>query len=185
MRSLSRPVQSTTLPRFRRWSAGGDSNGGPAISSDQHVKQVHSIDRIMFAGAVFPSLTLRLRCLHRVDFPLCCAISPGSRQTRLRRTPSLAPLISWPALRLHRRPAAHCLRTAFLDLMHPTFPVGKFLVTPLVKPSEGGGFAASVSIRRGTHDRVFRFVPRFASEALAARYAMRHGRNMARRSLQG
>ena len=69
--------------------------------------------------------------------------------------------------------------------MHPTFHVGKFLVTPLVKPSEGGGFAASVSIRRGMHDRIFRFVPSFASEALAVRYAMRHGRNMARHSPRG
>lgn len=56
---------------------------------------------------------------------------------------------------------------------HP-FPVGKYLVSPLTHPSDCGRFGASVSIRRGhgagMHDRVFRFVPRFATREQAARY---------------
>ncbi|MFM8864649.1 MAG: hypothetical protein ACKOFG_06935 [Limnohabitans sp.] len=38
------------------------------------------------------------------------------------------------------------------------FSAGKFLFTPLSRPAQAGGFAASLSIRRGqgraTHDRI-------------------------------
>lgn len=60
-----------------------------------------------------------------------------------------------------------------------TFPVGKFLVTPITRKTDGGDYAASVSIRRGMHDRIYRFTARFASEALATCYALRHGSSMA------
>ncbi len=53
--------------------------------------------------------------------------------------------------------------------------VGKYLVSPLAKPQETGGYAASVSIRSGqgsaTHDRVMRFTGLFDSAAAALHYA--------------
>lgn len=61
--------------------------------------------------------------------------------------------------------------------------VGKFLVTPMTRQTECGQFAASVSIRRGMHDRVFRLIPRFNSAALAARYALAQGRHFVRHNL--
>ncbi len=54
--------------------------------------------------------------------------------------------------------------------------VGKYHVTPMTKITETGQYAASVSIRRGMHDRVFRLIPRFDSAARAARYALSQGR---------
>jgi hypothetical protein len=60
-----------------------------------------------------------------------------------------------------------------------TFSVGKFLVSPLTQRTDAGDFAASVSIRSGhgsgTHDRVFRFVPRFTTREGAHRYAAAEG----------
>jgi hypothetical protein len=68
---------------------------------------------------------------------------------------------------------------AFMDIIQHSIAVGKYLVSPLVKGLDDGGFAASVSIRSGrgsgTHDRVMRFTPRFATHALAVRYAVREG----------
>ena len=55
--------------------------------------------------------------------------------------------------------------------------VGNYLVTPLTKVTDTGRYAASVSIRRGMHDRVFRFVPNFDSAPLAALYALAQGRH--------
>lgn len=54
--------------------------------------------------------------------------------------------------------------------------VGNYLVTPLTKITDTGRYAASVSVRRGMHDRVFRLVPHFDSAALAALYALAQGR---------
>jgi hypothetical protein len=60
-----------------------------------------------------------------------------------------------------------------------TFSVGKYLVSPLTRQTDTGHFAASVSIRSGsgsgTHDRVFRFEPRFDTRACARRYAIEQG----------
>lgn len=57
--------------------------------------------------------------------------------------------------------------------------VGRYLVSPMIKPHAEGGFAASVSIRSGSgmasHDRVLRFVPRFPSRRAALRYATDEG----------
>lgn len=59
------------------------------------------------------------------------------------------------------------------------YAVGKYLVSPLTRRSESGHYTASVSIRsgsgRGTHDRVFRFVPEFATRESAVRYAIAEG----------
>jgi len=54
--------------------------------------------------------------------------------------------------------------------------VGRYLVTPMTKLTETGQYAASVSIRRGMHDRVFRLIPRFDSATRAAVYALAQGR---------
>lgn len=56
--------------------------------------------------------------------------------------------------------------------------VGKYHVTPMTKLTETGQYAASVSIRRGMHDRVFRLIPLFSSAAQAARYALAQGRHL-------
>lgn len=60
-----------------------------------------------------------------------------------------------------------------------TFSVGKYLVSPLTTLTQAGTYAPSVSIRSGqgrsTHDRVFRFVARFARRDEARRYAAEQG----------
>ena len=76
----------------------------------------------------------------------------------------------------------------FLNLLEPhtgTFSidraiaVGKYLVSPLVRSEADGRFQASVSIRSGRgsgmHDRVMRFVPRFAERTAALHYATEQG----------
>jgi len=59
------------------------------------------------------------------------------------------------------------------------FSVGKYLVSPLSRRSESGHYLASVSIRSGsgsgTHDRVYRFVPEFATREGALAYAIAEG----------
>lgn len=56
--------------------------------------------------------------------------------------------------------------------------VGDYVVTPLTKPADSGNFAASVSIRRGAYDRIFKFVPRFSSDVQATQYALKEGRSL-------
>ena len=56
--------------------------------------------------------------------------------------------------------------------------VGKYLVTPMTKLNEAGRYSASVSIRRGMHDRVFRLIPHFDSAASAVCYALAQGRQL-------
>ncbi|HEV8689866.1 MAG TPA: hypothetical protein VGQ91_06200 [Ideonella sp.] len=62
-----------------------------------------------------------------------------------------------------------------------TFSVGKYLVSPLTRLTDAGQYTASVSIRSGqgsnTHDRVFRFLPSFATRESARRYATEQGMN--------
>lgn len=66
-----------------------------------------------------------------------------------------------------------------MDIFQHSIAVGKYLVSPLIRPTDNGDFAASVSIRSGrgsgTHDRVMRFTPRFASHSQAVRYATEQG----------
>ncbi|WP_019703580.1 hypothetical protein [Paracidovorax oryzae] len=57
--------------------------------------------------------------------------------------------------------------------------VGRYLVTPLIRRIDSGRYTASVSVRRGMHDRVFRFLPQFDSDALASLYAIDQGRHIA------
>ena len=56
--------------------------------------------------------------------------------------------------------------------------VGNYVVTPLSHIDGSGLFASTVSIRRGVYDRIFRFIPQFASEALANNYALAQARTM-------
>lgn len=62
-----------------------------------------------------------------------------------------------------------------------TFSVGKYLVSPLTRLTESGHYAASVSIRSGrgsgTHDRVFRFAPQFATRESALQHAIAQGQH--------
>lgn len=59
--------------------------------------------------------------------------------------------------------------------IHAPLQIGKYLVSPLTRLTDGGRFAASVSIRSGsgtmTHDRVMRFVPVFDTSDQATRFA--------------
>lgn len=64
--------------------------------------------------------------------------------------------------------------------------VGKYLLSPLIKLTESGQYAASVSVRSGrgsgTHDRIFRFVPFFATSEEATLYALAQGRRFVRQA---
>jgi len=57
--------------------------------------------------------------------------------------------------------------------------LGKFLISPLIRVTDDGGYAASVSIRSGrgsgTHDRVLRLSGRFASHESARCHALAQG----------
>jgi hypothetical protein len=62
--------------------------------------------------------------------------------------------------------------------------VGRFQVSPMTQPRDGGGFDALVSIRSGhgmaSVDRVMRFTPCFRSAQAALRYARAEGLAWAR-----
>jgi hypothetical protein len=62
------------------------------------------------------------------------------------------------------------------------FSVGKFLVSPLSRLTEAGDYIASLSIRSGhglgTHDRIYRFLPRFSTQQSALAYAVSEGRHL-------
>lgn len=65
--------------------------------------------------------------------------------------------------------------------LEKAFLVGKYLVSPLSRQTESGHYTASVSIRsgkgRGTHDRVYRFIPQFPCQESALQYAEAQGRD--------
>lgn len=52
------------------------------------------------------------------------------------------------------------------------FAVGKYLISPMTRTEESGLYTALVSIRNGSHDRVFRFRPQFSSREDAVQYAI-------------
>jgi hypothetical protein len=56
--------------------------------------------------------------------------------------------------------------------------IGRYQVTPMTRRTDTGLYQASVSIRRGMHDRVFRFIPRFRSDRRATLYAMAQARSL-------
>jgi hypothetical protein len=104
------------------------------------------------------------------------AVRSGGRQFCMAPTLQASPRLFFQLFSAFRGVAE---RKAFMDIIQHSFAVGKYLVSPLIKDLDDGGFAASVSIRSGrgsgTHDRVMRFTPRFASRATAMRYAAREG----------
>ena len=69
-------------------------------------------------------------------------------------------------------------QATFMTIHHDKLAVGRYLVSPLAKAQDAGGFAASVSIRSGrgsaTHDRVLRFTGLFDSASSALQYATEH-----------
>lgn len=74
------------------------------------------------------------------------------------------------------RAARHAARPPSRNLFIATsLQVGKYLVSPLTRPTHSGHYAAVVSIRSGfgsmTHDRVMRFEPVFDTPQQASRFA--------------
>jgi hypothetical protein len=87
-------------------------------------------------------------------------------------------VLAFPEFRRCRcRPRLH--RYPVTTIREKTFSVGKYLVSPLTRRTESGEYAASLSIRSGNgisaHDRVYRFIPQFATRAGARRYAIEQG----------
>ncbi len=81
------------------------------------------------------------------------------------------------------RGAAHfCL----IHSTHLARTVGRFVLSPITRQTDSGEFAASLSIRSGrgatSHDRVFRFIPLFATAQAAASYALDQGLSCLRQS---
>lgn len=67
-----------------------------------------------------------------------------------------------------------------MSTLEKAFSVGKYLVSPLTRPTESGHYTASVSIRNGMHDRVLRFVPEFSTREGALQYAITEGHSWLR-----
>lgn len=69
----------------------------------------------------------------------------------------------------------HCL----IHSTHLARTVGRFVLSPITRQTDSGQFEASLSIRSGqgsaSHDRVFRFIPLFATAQAAALYALDQG----------
>lgn len=63
----------------------------------------------------------------------------------------------------------------FITTTEKSISVGKYLVSPLTQFNESGHYTASVSIRNGAHDRVFRFTPEFSTKEAATQYAIGEG----------
>jgi hypothetical protein len=57
--------------------------------------------------------------------------------------------------------------------------VGRYLISPLIRSAESGGYSASVSIKSGrgtgTHDRVLRLHGHFHTQETARQYALDEG----------
>lgn len=57
--------------------------------------------------------------------------------------------------------------------------VGRYLISPLVRDADDGGYSASVSIKSGsgsgTHDRVLRLIGRFRTPDTARCHALAEG----------
>ena len=62
-----------------------------------------------------------------------------------------------------------------ISISEKAFSVGKYLVSPFTRRNDSGRYTASVSIRNGSHDRVFRFVPEFTTREGALQYAVAEG----------
>ena len=85
-------------------------------------------------------------------------------------------------MRMHRACRASHPGVSLISLnyhTHPTRSVGRYTLTPLTRRTDCGRFLAALSIRSGrgaaTHDRVYRFIPLFATSRDAARYGLEQG----------
>jgi hypothetical protein len=86
------------------------------------------------------------------------------------------------AMRMHCACAASRPGVSLISLnyhSHPTRSIGRYTLTPLTRKTDCGRFLAALSIRSGrgaaTHDRVYRFIPLFATSLDAARYGLEQG----------
>lgn len=68
-----------------------------------------------------------------------------------------------------------------IPFVEHTLAVGRYLLSPRSQADADGQYAASVTIRSGrgsgTHAKVYRFVPRFATSEGALQYALDQGHN--------
>ena len=91
-------------------------------------------------------------------------------------------VVDVPAMRMHCACAASQSGVSSISLnyhAHPTQSVGRYTLTPLTRRTDCGRFLVTLSIRSGrgtaTHDRVYRFIPLFATSRDAARYGIEQG----------
>jgi len=117
-----------------------------------------------------------LRTLDPLHAPTCRSKLPSPCFERFSELLGLNLFIPIPAARA-ASPAA-LQENKNMQNKH-SIEVGKYLVSPMIKPQSDGSFAASVSIRSGqgmaSHDRVMRFTPSFHSQRAAIRYARAEG----------
>lgn len=59
-----------------------------------------------------------------------------------------------------------------ISIPKQVFSVGKYQISPMTRTNETGRYTALVSIRNGSHDRVFKFTPQFSSREDAVNYAI-------------
>lgn len=59
-----------------------------------------------------------------------------------------------------------------ISISKQSFSAGKYFVSPMTRSNDSGRYTALVSIRNGSHDRVFRFLPQFSSREEAIDYAI-------------
>lgn len=71
------------------------------------------------------------------------------------------------------------LHSPMISHSDPAIAVGRYLLSPLSHPTDGGAYRASVSIRSGqgraSHHRVLRCEPRFATREGALLFALTQG----------
>ncbi|OIQ78374.1 hypothetical protein GALL_399210 [mine drainage metagenome] len=97
-------------------------------------------------------------------------------------------VVDVPVMRMHCACAASRPGVSLNSLnynSHPTRSIGRYTLTPLTHKTDCGRFQAALSIRSGrgttTHDRVYRFIPLFATSRDAARYGLEQGLEYAQR----
>jgi hypothetical protein len=79
--------------------------------------------------------------------------------------------------------SAYCVSNYMITTHEKAFSAGKYLVSPMTRINDSGQYIALVSIRNGSHDRVFRFTPQFASSQDAVRYAIGEARTWLRQRM--
>ena len=76
---------------------------------------------------------------------------------------------------------AHCcVSITMTPETKQNFSAGRYHVSPMTRLNDSGHYTALVSIRNGSHDRVFRFTPRFSSSEDAVQYALGEARSWLR-----